>query len=324
MPLTPELEDILHPEAEPYIDGMLKVSELHEIYYQAYGNKEGIPVICLHGGPGSGLSTWHARLFDLKKHHVILFDQRGCGQSKPFAEIKENTTPHLIEDMEKLRHHFNISDWYVFGGSWGSTLALAYADKHHEQVKGLILYGIFLARKKEYESMFTATGAAAQLYPEYYEKFLEALPLEDRSQPIKGYMKLFDGQNPKTREDALRSWSHWEMRLLDLVPFDEMFLPENEDMDFLTTHSLFERHYFESLGFIDGDQILNHIGGKLKDKPVSIVQGRYDLVCPPRTAYELHKAVPHSTLTMIPEAGHTAKNIGTMTALKEICDHLNQ
>lgn len=315
MPLPEELESILYSEITPYKDGFLEVSDLHKIYWQAYGNKDGIPVICLHGGPGSGLSEWHARLFDPEVYHVILFDQRGCGRSEPHAELQENTTQHLIEDMEKLRNHFGIDDWNIFGGSWGSTLALAYADTHAGRVRNMLVYGIFLAREKEYHSMFDATGPGAQLYPEYYQAFIEHLPETMRDNPIKGYQHLFDHEDEAVRIDAYRAWSHWEMRLLALVPDEEMFLPENEDIGFLVTHSSFERHYFAYLGFIDGDGLLSTIGQKLEGKTVSIVQGRYDLVCPPSTAYELHKAIPHSTFQIAQMSGHSGKNVETMKLL---------
>ena len=315
MPLSPEVEEIVYPEITPYDEGFLQVSDLHNIYWQAYGNKEGIPVVCLHGGPGSGLSEWNTRLFNPEKFQIILFDQRGCGRSTPFAELEGNTTQHLIADIEKLRELFGHKNWNVFGGSWGSTLALAYTDAHPDHVRALVVYGIFLAREKEYRSMFTASGPAAQLYPEYYEAFLGHLPKSDRDDPISGYLKLFHSDNEKTRNDAIRAWSHWEMRLLALVPDEEMFLPENEDMDFLITHSLFERHYFEHTGFIDGDSLLKNIGRKTEGKQVSIVQGRYDLVCPPETAYELHKAIPHSTLEMAATSGHSGKNLDTAKAL---------
>ncbi len=315
MPLSPELENLVYPEAAPYNDGYLKVSDLHTIYWQAYGNRNGIPVICLHGGPGSGLSEWHARLFDLSKYHVILFDQRGCGRSTPFAELRENTTAHLTADMDALRLHLNITDWNIFGGSWGSTLALAYADQYPRHVRGLVIYGIFLARQKEYHSMFAADGPAALLYPEYYEAFLSVLPAAERTNPISAYQALFDHEDDAIRSNALRAWSHWEMRLLTLIPDEDMFAPENEDMSFLTTHSRFEQHYFKHNGFIDGDALLHRIGAKLTDKSVFIIQGRYDLVCPPITAYELHRAIPHSTLKITPSSGHSGKNIETIKEL---------
>jgi proline iminopeptidase len=204
----------------------------------------------------------------------------------------------------------------VFGGSWGSTLGLAYADAHPEAVRGMVLYGIFLTREKEFQSMFKPDGAAALMYPEYYEAFIEQLPPEDRDHPIDGYHKLFDSDDAKRRQNALRAWSHWEMRLLTLVPDEEMFLPENEDMEFLTTHSLFERHYYEQNGFMDGDALLTRIGDKIKGKPLHIVHGRYDLVCLAQTAYELHKVVPQSTLTYT-IAGHSAKDPETLKVLMD-------
>ena len=317
MPLSPDLETIVFPATDPYADGFLQVSDLHRIYWQAYGNKDGIPVVCLHGGPGSGMSSWHPRLFDLSKYHVILFDQRGCGRSEPFAALEDNTTAHLISDMEQLRRHFRLEDWYLFGGSWGSTLALAYADHAPQQVRGLIIYGIFLARSKEFNALLRADGPPALLYPEYYDAFISLLPPEDRAAPIEGYQKLFASSDDALRTQALRAWSHWEMRMLTLVPEEELFLPENEDLAFLETHSKFEQHYYKHNGYIDGDRLLQTIGAKLSGKPVHIVQGRYDLICPAQTAYELHNAIPHSTLTFAPTSGHSGKNPEIMQILKD-------
>ncbi len=320
MPLSPDLEDILYVEAAPYTQGHLKVSDLHEIYWQAYGNKNGIPVLCLHGGPGSGMSSWHPRLFDLEKYHVILFDQRGCGKSTPFAELADNTTPHLVQDIEQLRAHFAIDDWHIFGGSWGSTLALAYADQHAERVKSMVLYGIFLARPSELAAITDPNGPAAQLFPEYYEKFSHMVPAANRHNLGEAYNVLF--HTLSQREDAIRNWCHWEMRIMNLNVDESFFNTDEEDIQVMTALSLLEHHYFAQNGFINGDNILSIIGDKMKGKPVSIVQGRYDLVCPARTAYELHKAIPHSTLEIIATAGHTAKNVGTMRSLKQICSNL--
>lgn len=315
MPLSPELEKIVYPEIVPYDEGFVQVSDLHKIYWQAYGNKDGIPVVCLHGGPGSGLSEWHARLYDPEKFHIILFDQRGAGKSTPHAELEENTTQHLIEDMEMLREMFGCESWNVFGGSWGSTLALAYADAHPERVRGLVVYGIFLCRESEVRDMYFSGGPPSKIYPDYFEKFLSVLPSKDRDDPVAGYKKLFTTSDQTVRQDALREWSHWEMRMLMLVPDEEMFLPENEDLEWLESHSKIERHYFEHHGFIDGNRILKEIGGKLKGKTVEIIQGRYDLICPAITAWELHKALPESRITFTPTSGHSGKNMETLREL---------
>lgn len=315
MPLAPELEDIVYPASDPIQSGHLKVSDLHSIYWERHGTPDAIPVMCLHGGPGSGMSSWHARLFDPRKFDIILFDQRGCGRSTPFAELEDNTTPDLISDIEQLRTHLGFESWHVFGGSWGSCLALAYADHSPNQILSLILYGIFLCRDSEIRASFEKSGPAAQLYPDYYERFLSLLTEKDRERPIENYRKLFLSKDTTVRERALREWSHWELRLMDLVPNEALFDPDNEDMDFLTTHSLFEQHYFANLGFIDGDALLARIGSKLQNKPVHMVHGRFDLVCPASTAYEAHKAIPGSTLEIVQRAGHTGKNANTMNAL---------
>ena len=323
MPLLPEVEAIIFPEIEPFNDGYLKVSDLHEIFWTSYGNPDGVPVVCLHGGPGSGMSSWHPRLFDPSKYHIILFDQRGCGQSKPFAELAENTTPHLIEDMEKLRQHLNIKAWHLFGGSWGSTLALAYAHAHPDSVLGLLIYGIFLAREKEAQMLYSPNGPAALMFPDYYQQFIEPLSEEERGNPAVSYGRLFDSADPKVKQDAVLRWSRWELSVMDMIPDDEFLKAIEDEMAFLMTHSLFEYTYFRHNGYIDAVRILDEIGDKLAGKPVYIAQGRYDLICPPITAFEVHKAIPHSELHMISLSGHTGKNLESMQTLFDLAKRLS-
>ena len=317
-----DLFPYLYPQRDPFDHGMLDVGQGHCVYWERHGNKDGIPVVGLHGGPGSSLSSWHAQLYDPDNYQILLFDQRGCGRSTPFAQTKDNTTDHLIRDMEKLRAHFGYDKWHVFGGSWGSTLALAYANTHPEYIQSLIVYGIFLCRDKELQSLFSKDGIAAQLFSDFYQEFLKPLSKDQQVDPITSYATLFQSEDKNIREDALRRWSHWELRVAKLVADDEIFDPANEDMAFLEAHSVMEQHYFLESGFIDGDQILKDIGEKVKDVPVHIIQGRYDFVCPPQTAFELHQAIKHSTLTIIPDAGHSAKETGMMRAIFDIIQNL--
>jgi proline iminopeptidase len=261
------------------------------------------------------MSAWHHRLFDLSKYYVVQFDQRGCGKSAPFAELQENTTSHLIADMEQLREYLNIPEWYVFGGSWGSTLALAYAYMHPQCVRGLVLYGIFLCRREEWRQIFNPEGPAASLFPDYFEKLTTIVGTDEINEIIARYEVLFTAENKETRQNAIRQWCHWEGRIMDVVADEANFDLANEEMSIMEPLAKLEMHYFRHNGFIDGNLILQTIGQKMAEKPVTLIQGRYDLVCPAATAYELHKAIPHSTLTMIAKAGHTAKHPDTMRAL---------
>ena len=322
MPLPPDVEAVVFPENEVLDEGYLQVSDLHKIYWQTQGNPAGVPVVCLHGGPGSGMSSWNARVFDPQKYHIILFDQRGCGRSEPFAELAENTTPHLIEDMEKLRAHLNIEQWHVFGGSWGSTLALAYAHAHPDAVAGMLIYGIFLARMKEAHMLYSPHGPAALMFPDYYQQFIEPLSKDELENPAVSYGRLFESSDQSVREDAVRRWSMWELSVMDMIPDDEFLATIGDEMEFLITHSLFEYHYFKHSGFIDAEAILAEIGEKLAGKPVYLVQGRYDLICPPITAFEVHKAIPHSELHMAALSGHTGKNLCTMELLLDLAAKL--
>lgn len=315
MALSQELESLLYPDSAPLETGFLKVSDLHTVYWETHGKPDGIPVVCLHGGPGSGMSGWHTRIFPPDQYFIVRFDQRGCGQSTPFAALQENTTQHLIADMEQLRAHLNIESWNIFGGSWGSTLALAYADAHPERIRHMLLYGIFLCQKNELALTFTRNGAAANLYPEYFERFLSILPPDQRVDPVNGYAALFRSDDPKIQEEAVRGWCHWETRIMDIAVDESLFDPALEDMTHLKAVALLEHHYFQHQGFIDGHNLLKNLHKKMIGKKVSIIQGRYDLVCPPVTAHALHDALPQSTLTMIPRAGHTAKHPDTMQAI---------
>ena len=312
----------LYPEIAPYETGMLDVGDSHQLYWEISGNPDGLPVVFLHGGPGSGSNPWQRQLFNPEKFRIILFDQRGAGKSLPHASLKDNTTPHLVADMDKLRRHLKIDKWHVSGGSWGSTLALAYADEYPEQVLSLTLYGIFLCRPQELQDLYYDGGLASRIFPDVFDEYLEILPPEKQADPIQGYYDIFTGHDKELRQKAVTLWTRLEKRVSALIVPDEKLNEEMSDHNFVLAHSLLENHYFLNNGFMDGDNLLQGLPDKLADIPVNIVQGRYDMVCPFRTAWELHKALPHSQLHIIDNAGHTAKEEKTTARLIEVFDRL--
>jgi proline iminopeptidase len=307
----------LYYPLEPYNWGMLQVSELHSIYFEECGNPQGKPVVFLHGGPGGGLQTLYRQFFDPSRWRIILFDQRGCGRSKPYAELRENTTWHLVSDIEALRQKIGIDQWTVFGGSWGSTLALAYAQTHPERCQGLILRGIFMLRKKEI-SWFYQEGAS-YIFPEAWEAYLKPIPLGERADLVAAYYKRLTSHDPKIRTEAARAWSIWEGSTSKLIPNADLIAETGED-DFAVAFSRIECHYFINGGFFEtDDQLLRNVG-RIRHIPAVIVQGRYDVVCPATSAWELHRAWPESELAIVPDAGHSMTEPGIRSALIEATD----
>jgi proline iminopeptidase len=313
----------LYPETAPREEGMMKTGDGHEIYWARYGNRKGTPVVFLHGGPGSGCTSFQPRLFNPKKYDVIIFDQRGCGKSRPHASLKNNTTPHLVADMEQLRKYLGVEKWAVVGGSWGSTLALAYAHSHAKKILALAMWGIFLSRPAELRDLYFDGGVASRVFPDAFEKYLGMLPKADRINPIKGYRKLFLSKNRALRLKALANWTRMELRASRLIVSEEDLNSQMENPDYVLSHSLIENHYFLHDGFIDGDGVLKTIGRKLKDIPVHIVQGRYDMVCPFATAWDLHKAVKHSVLHVIDDEGHSARQPKMQAKVVGVLDDLS-
>lgn len=310
-----------YPEIMPYNSGFLKVSDLHEIYFEEVGNKDGKPIVFIHGGPGGGIDPSMRRFFDPKVWRVILFDQRGCGQSKPFSELKENTTWELVKDMEKIRSHLQIKRWCVFGGSWGSTLALSYAISHPDVVTGLILRGIFLLRKKEID-WFYQEGASF-LFPDAWAKYLEPIPDAERHDLVSAFYKRLTSEDKKTREVAAKAWSVWEGSTSKLL-FDSTFVERFAGDEFADAFARIECHYFMNKGFFPEDGwILNNIS-KIRHIPSWIVQGRYDVVCPAISAYELNQNWPESKLHIIPDAGHSASEPGIRSKLIEATDYFGR
>jgi proline iminopeptidase len=308
--------------AEPYKIGLLDTGDGHHIYWEACGNPKGRPVVFLHGGPGSGCSPWQRAFFDAKKYNAVFFDQRGCGHSRPFTSLRNNTTAHLIRDMELLRAFLGIKKWDVFGGSWGSTLALAYADQHPRRVTSLILRGVFLCRPQEIRDIYFEGGVVSRIFPEAFEKFISLLPPRARKNPVKGYAALFRSKNAKLRRRAYDAWTRLESGTVKLIVTPQELKKSMSDAAWVRAFAMIENHYFLKDGFIDAGKILKNIGRKMKRVPVHIVQGRYDVVCPFKTAWELHKAIPHSRLHVIPDAGHSAKEKGILRKLTEIMNEL--
>lgn len=317
----PELRS-LFPPLTPFDVGFLPEADGHRISYLRAGNPEGEPVVILHGGPGSGHNPDHRRLFDPGRFHIVQFDQRGSGRSTPHGSLEHNTTPHLVADMLRLADHLGLTRFHLMGGSWGSTLALAFADTHPQRLASLMVYGVFLCRSSELFALYFPGGVASQLFPDRFEPYLDLLPPADRADPITGYDRLFRSTDDRLRRAALAAWTRLEMKMLRLDVSDaELDLAMSDDA-YVLSHSLIENHYFQHGGFIDGDRLLREIGAKVKAIPVHIVAGRYDVVCPMVTAWDLHKALPGSHLAIIPAAGHSFREPGVTDALMRAAEIL--
>ena len=292
----------MYPVSKAFDEGFERVSEIHEIYYYRHGNPEGIPVVFLHGGPGGGIDEFYHRLFDPQKYHVILFDQRGCGKSRPFSELKENDTWSLVNDMEQLRKKFGIEKWAVFGGSWGSCLALAYASKHPENITKMFLRGIFTLRESELKWFYQE--GASHLFPDAWEQYLAPIPEEERHDLMAAYYKRLTGDNKEERSACAKAWSIWEASTSKLYVDPEHVCAAGEN-EFADAFSRIEAHYFHHKGFFETEDYLLKSVDKFKDIPAIIVQGRYDVVCPMKTAFELHQLWPKAEFKVIPDAGHS-------------------
>jgi len=310
----------LYPERESFHKNWLKVDDIHQIYYEECGNAEGIPVIFLHGGPGSGCNPTQRRFFDPDHYRIILFDQRGCGRSLPVGEVKSNTTDDLVADIEKLRHHLGINTWHVFGGSWGSTLALAYAVKHAKQVISLILRGVFLSRPPELNWFL---GDVQHFYPEVWQNLISYLPVHKRGDVLEAYAELIFDDDMYINAPAAVQWNAFESAIMRLKPAEidsskeePPKTPEQLQQEQATevARARVQIHYILHQCFIDGEAILKQ-AATLTDIPTIIVQGRYDMVCPPQTAWALYQAMPHAQFTMVADAGHSAMEPGVTSAL---------
>lgn len=307
----------LYPEIEPYDSGMLQVSDLHEIYYEQCGNPDGKPVVFLHGGPGGGGDSRPRRFFDPDAYRIVLFDQRGCGRSRPHAELRENTTWHLVEDIERLRRELGIERWQVFGGSWGSTLALAYAQSHPERVTELVLRGIFMLRRGELEWFYQ--HGASELFPDAWESYLAPIPEVERGDMLSAYYRRLTSDNPEERLAAAKAWSVWEASTSHLFQDRNQIEHFSED-EFALAFARIECHYFVHGGFMKKPEQLLRDAGAIRDIPGVIIQGRYDVVCPMRSAWDLHRAWPEAEFTVVPDAGHSAFESGIVDALVRATD----
>jgi proline iminopeptidase len=307
----------LYPEIEPYKTNTLQVSELHRIYYEECGNPEGTPIVFLHGGPGGGITSDYRRYFDPAKWRIVLFDQRGCGKSLPFAELKENSTWDSVADIEKLRQHLDVEKWSIFGGSWGSTLALSYAQTHPESCSALFLRGIFLLRKKEIDWFYQ--GGASRIYPDAWEKYLAPIPESERGDLVAAYYKQLTSQDPEVRARAAKAWSVWEASTSKLIQDTDLMDDFGGD-EFADAFARIECHYFTNKGFFENENQLIENIDKIRQLPCIIVQGRYDVVCPAESAWELHRAWPEAKFEMVQDAGHSLSEKGITSILIQATD----
>lgn len=309
---------MLFPAIQPDKTWHFPVSESHTLYIEESGNPEGVPVVFLHGGPGGNCEPGHRRFFNPEEYRIILFDQRGCGKSKPHASLEQNTTWDLVEDLEKIRKYLEIESWVVFGGSWGSTLALIYAQTCPERVKGLILRGIFLSRDEDIRWLFQ--GGAARLFPEAWQHYLEPIPKDEREDMIAAYHKRLTSKNEIVRMGAAKAWSIWEGTTATLMP-DKNVVEHFSDPHIALSIARIECHYFINQSFLSPGQILDNLH-KLKNIPGFIVHGRYDIICPIDQAFLLSQHWSNSKLKVIDNAGHAVTEKGISDALVISCNQM--
>ncbi|MFO0618264.1 MAG: prolyl aminopeptidase [Polyangiaceae bacterium] len=306
-----------YPPIEPYNQGFLQVSDVHRIYFEESGNPKGKAAVFVHGGPGGGTDAKQRRFFDPDKYRIILFDQRGAGKSTPHASLEQNTTWDLVADMERIREHLGVERWQVFGGSWGSTLALAYAEKHPARVTELVLRGIFLLRKWELDWFYQE--GASRLFPDAWAQYLAEIPPAERGDLMRAYHTRLTGDDRSVALSAARAWSVWEGSTSCLHPDAELIRKMGGDL-FALAFARIECHYFVNKGFFDRENQLIEDVGRIRHIPAVIVQGRYDVVCPAQSAWELSRAWPEAELHLIPDAGHSAMESGILDQLVRATD----
>ncbi len=302
----------LYPAIEPYRTGRLRVSDVHELYFEESGNPQGKPVVFVHGGPGGGTDSKQRRFFDPAYYRIVLFDQRGAGKSTPHASLEDNTTWHLVADMEALRDYLGIEKWQVFGGSWGSTLALAYAEKHPERVTELILRGIFLLQKWEID-WFYQEGTSF-IYPDAWEAYVAAIAEEERGDLVKAYYRRLTSDDESVRQAAAKAWSIWE-GTTSFLHQNQAYIDRCAGDAFSLAFARIECHYFMHGGFFEREtQLLDEVG-RIRHIPTVIVHGRYDVLCPLKSAWQLHRAFPEADFRIVPDAGHSAFEPGNLHEL---------
>lgn len=306
----------LYPEIEPFETGMLDVGDGHMVYWERVGTRGAKPAVFLHGGPGGGISAAHRRLFDPARYDVVLFDQRGCGRSTPHAELEANTTWHLVADIERLRQKFGFGKWLVFGGSWGSTLALAYAETHPERVSELVLRGVYTLTKAELDWYYQR--GVSEMFPDKWERFLALIPQAERGDLMAAYRKRLTSEDRVTRIEAARAWSLWEGETITLLP-DPAMTEQHGGDEFALAFARIENHFFVHAGWLEEGQLIRD-AHKLAGIPGTIVHGRYDMPCPARYAWELAKAWPDATLHLVEGAGHAFSEPGILHHLIEATD----
>jgi proline iminopeptidase len=312
----------LYEPIEPFETGMLPVSPVHTLYYELCGNPKGKPVVFLHGGPGGGLIPDYRRYFDPAAYRIVLFDQRGSGRSTPHASLEDNTTWHLVADIENLREHLEIESWVVFGGSWGSTLALAYAQTHPQRVRALVLRGIFLCRPQEI-AWFYQEGGASAIFPDVWEQFVAVIPEDERKDMLAAYHRRLTSDDEAERLEAARAWSIWEGSTSKLYP-DQALIDHFAEPHVALALARIEAHYFINNAFFESDNFLVENVNRIQHIPAIIVQGRYDIVCPMVSAWDLHRAWPQAELQIIPGAGHSASEPGIIDALVRATDRFRE
>ena len=306
----------LYPPVEPHRSGRLDVGDGHELYWELCGNPSGIPAVFLHGGPGAGCGPDHRRLFDPARYNVLLFDQRGCGRSTPHAALEANTTWHLVADMERLRDMAGFESWLVFGGSWGSTLALAFAETHPERTSGLILRGIFTMRQSELDWFYQR--GASMIFPDRWEEFLAPIPPDERADLVAAYHRRLTGDDKVAQLEAARAWSRWEGATITLLP-DESTVKAHSADGFAIAIARIENHYMVHRGWMEEGQLIRDVE-RIRAIPGVIVQGRYDACTPPVTAWDLHRAWPEAELHIVADAGHAFNQPGILDRLIRATD----
>jgi proline iminopeptidase len=311
----------LYPPTEPYRSGMLPVGDGHELYWELCGNPQGKPVVFLHGGPGGGASPEHRRQFDPARYKILVFDQRGCGRSTPHASLEANTTWDLVEDIERLRTEVaGVDRWMVFGGSWGSTLSLAYAQTYPERVTELVLRGIFLFDEAEIDWLYME-GGASSVYPDGWERFLEPIPAGEHGDLVEAYHRRLTSEDPEVQLTAAKAWSRWEGETVTLLPSPETIEEFTEPQKAIAVARI-ENHYMKNKGWLEEGQLLRG-AEKLRGIPGVIVQGRHDMCTPPRAAWALHKAWPEAELEIVPDGGHLYNEPGVLDGLIRATDRFS-